>query len=96
MKVARILSHIFDKSTSEKAYNQVLSTCHEKLYDLIDIFTIKSKELILDTKALQYGKIKSKAINAKHICLLNNCLAVVERVAIEMLDQQKVEREGLT
>ena len=57
----------------------------------MDIYTLKGKELILDTKALQFGKIKSKAINAKHICLLSNCLSVVERIAVEMLEMKKVD-----
>ena len=81
MKAARILSHIFDRESAANAYNSVLSLVYNKIFDLVDIFCGKGKYLILDTKALQFGKIKSKNINAKHICLLHNCLSVVERIA---------------
>ncbi len=46
--------------------------------------------MILEAKAINYGKTKAKAINAKHICLLLNCLSVLLKMAEEMLDEGKV------
>lgn len=60
------------------------------MYNLIEKFVEKSKELILETKALNFNKIKGKSINAKHICLLCNCYSILARIAEEMLDQKKV------
>lgn len=79
-KVGRILSHIFDKDTSPCHHKQVQSIVYEKLFGLVELFASKGKELILDFKAVAFGKIKSKTINAKHICLLSNCLSVITRI----------------
>lgn len=51
--------------------------------------------MILEAKAINYGKTKAKAINAKHICLLLNCLSVLLKMAEEMLDEGKVVQLGL-
>lgn len=65
------------------------------MFDLIDVYCLQSRELILDKKAIGFGKIKSKNINAKHICLLCNCLSVLKKFAEEMLDGEKVDGLGL-
>jgi|LakMenE18May11ns_1017448.scaffolds.fasta_scaffold9221470_1 hypothetical protein len=60
------------------------------MYDMIYKFCQKSKELILETKALSFGKIKAKNINAKHICLLCNCYSILIKIGEEMLEKQKL------
>ena len=59
-------------------------------------FCQKSKELILQTKALSYGKIKGKNINAKHICLLCNCYSILIKIGQEMLEKQKIQQYSLS
>jgi len=84
MKVARVLSNVLEKGANQSE-NRITSYVYEKAYNLIEVYCQKSKELIYETKALSFGKIKGKTINAKHICLLSNCLSVVQKIAEEML-----------
>lgn len=84
--MARVLGNVYDRDASNPVYRRVLSEVYDKLYDLVEAFASKSKELIHDAKALSFGKIKSKGINAKHICLLCNCLSVISRITEDMLD----------
>jgi hypothetical protein len=81
VKVGRILSNIFDIQAYPSHHQQVLTLVYEKTFELMELFAGKGKELILDFKAVAFGKIKSKTINAKHICLLSNCLSVVSKIA---------------
>lgn len=83
MKLARVLSNVLEKA----APNPITNFAFERLYDLIEVYCNKSRELILDTKALTFGKIKGKSINAKHICLLCNCLSVIQKFTEEMVEQ---------
>ena len=53
---------------------------YERLLDIIEYYNNRSKELILEAKARQYEKMKSKNISAKHICLVHNCLSVLLRL----------------
>ena len=61
----------------------------------MNIYCHKSRELIYDAKALKFGRIKAKNVNAKHICLLANCLSVIHKIAEDVLDVKKVESIGL-
>ena len=81
VKVGTILSNIFDIQAYPSHHQQVLTLVYEKTFELMELFAGKGKELILDFKAVAFGKIKSKTINAKHICLLSNCLSVVSKIA---------------
>ena len=70
---------------------RILKPCqryvYERLFDLIDNYNTKSKELILDAKARQQERMKGKNISAKHLCLLHNCITIV----IKLLEQMKFE-----
>ena len=80
-KVGRILSHIFEKEAYPFHHQQVQGLVCSKMWELVELFAVKGKELILDFKAVGFGRIKSKTINAKHICLLSNCLSVVTKIS---------------
>lgn len=96
IKMNRVLSTILSKQfVAEVGYNKITKHIYDKIYDLVYKFCGKSKELILETKALQYGKIKGKNINAKHICLLCNCYSIMGRITEELLEGKKVEGLGL-
>lgn len=56
----------------------------EKLFELIKYYNKMTQQLILGSKALTFQKIKTKSINARHICLLSNCLAVVRIIILEI------------
>lgn len=57
---------------------------YERMFDLIDNYNLRSKELILDAKARKYEKMKAKNISAKHLCLLHNCLTVLLKLLAQM------------
>jgi len=65
------------------------------MLDLIEQYSINCKELILETKALKFEKIKGKNINAKHICLLCNCLSVLIKISEDLIDKSKIDVYGL-
>jgi len=91
VKMNRVLSGVLPRqSVQEQGYNYITKYIYEKMYDMIYKFCQKSKELILETKALSFGKIKAKNINAKHICLLCNCYSILIKIAEEMLEKQKI------
>lgn len=90
IQMGRVLGSILDSSKS-----RIQAHVYTKIYDLMDRYCAQSKELILDTKALKYEKIKGKSINAKHICLLCNCLSVVLRIGEELLEKGKIEVYGV-
>lgn len=81
MKMARVLGNVFDRDSSSNAHQKLMGVIYEKLFDLICEYCLKSRELILEAKAVNYGKTKGKGINAKHICLLLNCLSVLMKIA---------------
>lgn len=82
--MARVLANIHQHDLNES--NKILKHVYDKVYDLVDVYCSKSKELILDIKALAYGKIKGKSINAKHICLLSNCLSVIKKIVEDIFE----------
>lgn len=49
----------------------------ERLFDLIDSYNVRTKELILEIQAKKFDKMKSKNISARHLCLLHNCLSLL-------------------
>jgi hypothetical protein len=92
VKMSRILSGILAREfVQEVGYNKITRCIYEKVFDLVYKFCLKSRELILETKALQFGKIKGKNINAKHICLLCNCYSILLRIVEEVLDRGRLE-----
>ena len=56
---------------------------YERLFDLVDHYNSKTKELILNAKANELEKMKSKKISAKHLCLLHNCLSLLSKLIQE-------------
>lgn len=91
VKMNRTLSGVLPRqSVQQQGYNYITKYIYEKMYDMIYKFCQKSKELILQTKALSFGKIKGKNINAKHICLLCNCYSILIKIGEEMLEKQKI------
>ena len=57
---------------------------YERMFDLVDNYNTRTKELILDAQARKYEKIKSKNISAKHLCLLHNCISVLLKLLEQM------------
>lgn len=81
LKMGRILGNIISREeTEEVGYNKINKFIFEKIFSVIEKYCTTSRELILETKALKFEKIKGKSINAKHICLLCNCLSVVSKI----------------
>jgi hypothetical protein len=92
VKMNRILAAVLPSEWVREAGCNRISRCiYEKIFDLVLKFCLKSRELILETKALQFGRIKGKNINAKHICLLCNCYSILIKLAEELLDRGKLE-----
>lgn len=56
----------------------------EKILSLVEYYNSRTRELILEAKARQFEKMKSKNISAKHICLVHNCLSVVSKLVREI------------
>lgn len=91
VKMNRVLAGILPREfVVETGHNKITRHIYDKIFDLLYKFAMKSKELILETKALNFGKIKAKTINAKHICLLANCYSVLIKISEELLENGKL------
>lgn len=54
------------------------------MFDLIESYNAKTRELILEAQARKYEKMKSKNISAKHLCLVHNCLTLLQKLLNQM------------
>lgn len=87
MKMSKLLANVLPRNTNNDNSNEISRYVYIKLYEIVEFYCKRTKELILDAKVLALPRFKSKSVNVRHICILDHCICLIGKITGEMLEE---------